>query len=509
MRGADTLHSVLLLLVAAVLGAILSFLAFPPFGPGLLIVPGIAVLLSALRLCRERSHGVLVGAVYGLVFFGGLMWWLAELELIALVLIPVQAVFLAVYGWWLVRFNERSPWVWLTMAVGSWAVMELARYHLPVGGLEWGAAGYALADFDLTRMPAWAIGTSGLTLVVVLVGALFAVGFTTGSWRWLLSPIPVVVLAGSLALLAPGVEGGAYPVAVVQGSTPCPFEHCPPNERLRTFAQHLELTTSLPDGYGGLVVWPEGSTGSTNADPMLNDEVREAIADQARRLRSTMVIGGDRVLSDTEWINANVYFDSNGEIVGEYRKYHGVPFGEYVPLRLLFDWIPALARVPRDMIRGEGPFVYEGIGSVISFEGGFSRYTYEVRKAGADVIIVNTNEASYGPDAPTSDQFINMTRMRAVELGVPVVHAAVTGKSVVIDAFGDLGPTTGLGTMEILDDTYGSSRSTVYMAIGNLVMWLAAVAAVVVWSRSLVGSRPMQLACGSMRSNTGRRDQED
>ena len=58
---------------------------------------------------------------------------------------------------------------------------------------------------------------------------------------------------------------------------------------------------------------------------------------------------GDRPISDTEWINANVVFDETGAIVTEYRKRHPVPFGEYIPARPLFDWIPELRRVPRDM----------------------------------------------------------------------------------------------------------------------------------------------------------------
>ena len=110
-----------------------------------------------------------------------------------------------------------------------------------------------------------------------------------------------------------------------------------------------------------------------------------------------------------------------------YVKQHPVPFGEYIPWRPVFEWIPALDRVPRDMIPGDGPVVFDGgVGSVISFEGGFSRYAFETRRAGANVIVVNTNNASYGL-TPASDIWMGMTRMRAVELGVPVVHAAVTG----------------------------------------------------------------------------------
>jgi apolipoprotein N-acyltransferase len=496
----------------AVVGGVISFLAFPPFGPGMLILPGIALFLWAIHEVESRRTGFWIGLVYGLVFFGGLMWWLANLELLALILVPVQALFLAVYGWWLGRFNDAPAGIRLIVAVGGWATMELIRYQYPVGGLEWGAAGYALSDNSLTRLPAMVIGTTGLTVLVVLIAAILALVVTRAPGRVTLlgGLVAVVVISGSYSWIMTGEYFGlTHPVTVVQGSTPCPFTHCPPNERLRTYEQHLELTRSLEPGTAGLVVWPEGSTGSTNADPVLNPEVRESIAAEARRLGSPMLIGGDRILSDTQWVNANVYFDTRGDIIGEYRKQHPVPFGEYIPLRPLFEWIPALDRVPRDMIPGDGPVVIDGVGSVISFEGGFSRYALQTRRAGADVIVVNTNEASYGPDAPTSDQFIGMTRMRAVELGVPVVHAAVTGKSVVIDADGSLGPITELGAMEVLQDDYGGTRATPYTSTGDLVMYLAAVLGILGWSRAaLVVSRPMQSGSSSMTSNSATPDQE-
>jgi len=476
----------------ALTGAALSVLAFPPFGPGFLIVPGVTLFLMGLRLAESRRQGLVVGLIYGLGFFAGLMWWLAELELIALVLVPVEAAFLMIYGWWLARYNDRTPGTWLVLAVGGWAVMELIRYHVPVGGLEWGAAGYALSDNLYLRLPAAAVGTSGLTVLVVLVSCALALTSTRNWDRRLLWSVPIVGLA-IIATLPSAIfqpDHGPRTVQIVQGSTPCPFEHCPPDERLRTYEQHLAVTSTIEPGTADLVVWSEGSTGSTNADPVLNEDVREAIGEQARRIESPMLIGGDRVISETEWINANVYFNAEGQILGEYRKQHGVPFGEYIPWRPLFDWIPALERVPRDMVPGYGPAVFEEIGSVISFEGGFSRYAHEVRKAGATVIVVATNEASYGPDAPTSDQFIGMTRMRAVELGVSIVHAAVTGKSTVTDNQGSFQTTTELGTEEIFIGELDASVSTPYMAIGNAVMWLAALVGIVIWwrARRLVGS---------------------
>jgi len=476
-------------------GAVLSFLAFPPFGPGILILPGLTLFLCALQLVETRKAGWWIGFLYGLVFFGGFMWWLANLELIALVLIPVQALLYAAYGWWLAGYVEESSGKWLALAIGGWAVMELVRYHFPFGGMEWGAAGYALSDNVVTRQPAAVIGASGLTVAVVAVAVILAqlANRRAGRLTLLATVTVAVVISGSSGwVVAQGVDDAdTTRVVIVQGSTPCPFEHCPPNERLRTYEQHLELTRALQSGTGGLVVWPEGSTGSTNADPVLNEEIREAIAAEARRLEARMVTGGDRIVSETEWINANVYFDADGEIVGEYRKQHPVPFGEYIPWRPVFDWIPALDRVPRDAIPGDGPALMNEVGSVISWEGGFSRYALETRRAGAEVIIVNTNTASYGI-APTSDIWIGMTRMRAVELGVPIIHAAVTGKSTVIDRKGNTGPITGLGTSEVLEDVYGGSVSTPYTTTGDLVIYLAAVGAIIVWSTALVGSGSRQ-----------------
>ncbi len=206
-------------------------------------------------------------------------------------------------------------------------------------------------------------------------------------------------------------------------------------------------------------------------------------------------MGSDRPISDAEWVNANVVFDPDGEIVGEYRKQHPVPFGEYVPLRPVFGLIPATRRVPRDMIPGEGPVIFDlvdyALGSVISFEGGFSRYARAHVREGAHVMVVATNEGSYGI-APTADQFIGMTRMRAAENQRPLIHAAVTGRSVVIDHEGEIvSELSGLGTREIIRGEFQPRGTTTWFTrFGDWFMWLSAVGAVVLWwrIRTLVGS---------------------
>jgi len=482
-------------------GAGLSALAFPRIGPGWLIIPGIALFLAGLRLARCRAQGLLYGSLHGLVFFFGVIWWISELGLVAVIPLGVAfAGFHAAYGWWLARYNDRAAGIWFLLAVGGWALMELIRYRFPVGGFEWGAAGYALSDQAWARALAPMYGTTGVTVMAVTVSA-GAVSLLRRprNW-WVLVPVPLLVVAASLLEWFEPVEYvlDGQRVAIVQGSTPCPFEHCPPDERLHTFEQHLELTKQIEPGSVFLVVWSEGSTGSFNADPVQNPEIGEAIGAEARRIGAWFLVGSDRPISETHWINANVVFNPDGEIVGEYQKQHPVPFGEYIPWRPLFEWIPDLDQVPRDMIPGEGPVVFDlgdgiRLGSVISFEGGFARYPRQHVVAGANLIVVATNEGSYGT-TPGSDQFIGMTRMRAAELELDVIHAAVTGKSTVISAGGSLQDVSGLGTEEIIYGAVaGRPDASIYAATGDIVMIAAALIGLVTWWRArrpLVVSAP-------------------
>ena len=462
-------------------------------------MPGTALFLAGLRMAKGRAHGLLYGAIYGLAFFGGLIWWLSELGLIAVLpLVIEQTAFFAAYGWWLARYHDRSAGTWFLLAVGGWALMELIRYRFPVGGFEWGAAGYALSDQVWARALAPSYGTTGVTVMTVMAAAGVVSLFRKPRNWWVLAPVPLlVVVSWILGAGQPIIDLEGQMVAIVQGSTPCPFEHCPPDERLRTFDQHLELTKQIEPGSVFLVVWSEGSTGSFNADPVQNPEIGAAIAAEARRIGAWFLVGSDRPISDTHWINANVVFNPEGEIVGEYRKQHAVPFGEYIPWRPLFEWIPDLDQVPRDMIPGDGPVVFdlgEGIrlGSVISFEGGFARYPRQHVVEGANLIVVATNEGSYGL-TPGSDQFIGMTRMRAAELGMDVIHAAVTGKSTVISAGGSLQEVSELGTEEIIYGVVSGRTPSIYARTGDVLMIAAALIGMVTWWRArrpLVVSAP-------------------
>ncbi len=477
--------------LAAIVAAVSLVGAYPPLGWGWLVVPALGIFLWALTETPTRRRACSVGFVFGLVFFGLLFPWIGELGVIALIpLVLSQAAYPALYGLLVRSVGIGGGFRWWAVAVGAWAGMEFLRVRFPVGGFGWGLAGYPMGEYVATRVGARWIGTSGWSVVLIGVAAALVVLLRNRHGRAARtlaagSVAAAVLLVAVGAVVDPTTPGPEIRVAIVQGSTPCPGEHCE-NERFRTYQQHLALTRTLAPGSVDLVVWPEGSTGGINADPVLNREVGEAIAAEARRIGAAFLVGGDRVVSDTEWVNANVVFDRTGRIVGEYRKRHPVPFGEYVPARPLFGWVRELAAVPRDMIRGTHPLVFDvgfgPFGSVISFESSFARYPRDTVRAGARLLVVATSQVSY-PYSSASDQLIGITRMRAAELGVDVVHSAVTGRSTFITDGGVVGRRTGLATSEVVVGTVRLSERgpTLYVRWGDWVqvgaVAMAAVAA--------------------------------
>ncbi len=467
-------------LFASIVAGLLAVLAFPPFGWGFLTVPAVVVFLWSLRRAASSLIATLAAAAFGITFFGLLMWWITRTEAIALLALVIsQSVFVAAFGWFVYRQRDLPLTAWVIVISGGWGLMELLRGWAPVGGLQWGGLGYALAPYASARGAASWIGVSGWTVVIVMTAAVVVrLMEDRMELRWAGSLAAVWAVLLSVGSLWPAVADGAeLTVTVVQGNTPC-VEHCA-GDRQAIYENHLRLTQALPPSSADLVVWGESATGFST-DPLLNPAVARDIEVEASRIGSYFLVGGDRPVDDEHFVNANMVFDRDGRYLGEYNKRHPVPFGEYVPWRPVFGLIPATNRVPRDMVRGSGPVVFEldsgSIGSVISFEGAFARYTRDHVAAGAKLMIVATNERSYGV-GPAADQLIDMTRMHAAENGIDLVQAAITGKSALIVDGGRVDLATGLYEEATITGTVRFRESGRTMT-GLLGDWVAAISIV-------------------------------
>ena len=169
------------------------------------------------------------------------------------------------------------------------------------------------------------------------------------------------------------------------------------------------------------------------------DEVRGTIADvgvpvvrEPRRWHPT-----DRGSGDRRLFNQAVVFDGGGAVVDVYRKTHLVPYGEYIPWKPIVGWISALDQIAYELTPGEGLHTVAAPGlpafaTPICFENSFPALDRELVRQGAEFLVVLTNNAAYDETA-ASAQHLQMSRLRAIENGRWIVHAAVSGISAFID----------------------------------------------------------------------------
>ena len=145
---------------------------------------------------------------------------------------------------------------------------------------------------------------------------------------------------------------------------------------------------------------------------------------------------GDKLL------NLDVLFDPSGAVEGTYTKRHLVPFGEPVPFRARARARrrSALSQVPRDFVPGARARALHrrrasASATLICFESAFGYQVRPLVRDGAQVIVLSTNNRSYRRSA-NSAQHLAIGQMRAAETGRPVVQAAISGITAVIDADG-------------------------------------------------------------------------
>ncbi len=475
---------------AVLASAFLMWLAFPPVDWGVVIFVAPSPLLWAMRRVTTAREAGWLGFLFGFAFWGSLLWWIKILGLVAwFPLAVIMALFTT--GWALVMYAGRyfSMWRWWILAIGSWSLMEFLRARIPFGGFPWGATGYPVGTLSWPRGAAQWIGASGWSVIVIGLAASVVIMFNRDSDRrpMELSLAVIVTFTFLGAIFAPNADGQAVRVAVVQGNSPCPRIHCE-DEKLKIYNAHMTITADIADNSADLVVWGEDSFGGA-LNPTFNGDVRRAMGVEATRIGGYLIAGGTRPGVPGSFDNYNVLFDPAGEVIGEYLKQHPVPFGEFVPFRRVLEFVPQLDQVPNDMRRGPGPVVFpievgdtRGLlGSVISFEGAFARHIRAEVRIGAQLIVVATNEGSYGV-GPASDQLIGMVRMSAASLGVDIVHVAVTGKSTIIRADGTIGKTTEMFTRDLLTGVVNlqAAPRTLYAVLGDWVQLLAILAAAAV-----------------------------
>ena len=473
----------------AIIAGLLYFLSFPPYDFWYLIFPALYLFYYSL-LSSKKSF--LSGFIFGCVAYGVILLGIQSIGLEAW--IPLTFLMGLMYGVFSKLFsylNTKSGNNFYVL-LAALAVFDLIRAYFPFGGFPWGFPSTVLLTGPIDSPLFFEVpltfrnfGPTGSSLLLQSLPLVIALGvFSKSKPKNYLKDYSIFLLIIFTIFISNYVvndyqhtqlETSELNITIVQGNSPCPGakNRCS-NERQKIYDSHLVQTQSL-EGNFDLVVWPESSTGFNN-DPGVHSRVQNDVSTEALRLDSYFLIGGDRPVQKEYFENYGIFINREGEIVDQYLKQHPVPFGEYIPFRKYLDWIPPLALVPRDMIRGDGQKIFmvndTKISTVISFEGSFQRYIRNSVLDGAELVVILTNQASYG-ESGMSDQFILMSRANAISNERPIVHAAITGKSAFIDHNGKVISKTELFETTTLNEKLEVRQTeTPYSKYGNYLNYI-------------------------------------
>jgi apolipoprotein N-acyltransferase len=527
-------------LAAAGGGAML--LAFPGSALLPLAVVGPAALALAVHGQRARS-GAWLGLVCGLVFFVPLLSWsgiyVGAFPWLALAV--SQALFLALLGAATAAVSRLRLWPLWTAAL--WVADEALRGRVPLGGFPWGRLGLSQTDGPLLALAAYG-GVPLVTFAVALTGTLAAAALLAAararraavagpggpppsgnraSVRASVRASAAVVagavavpLAGAVAWLPlPGPSltagGPTRTVAVIQGDVPeAGLEF---NARRRAVLDNhvqrtLELAAAVAAGEQpapDLVVWPENSS---DIDPYTNADAaaqinRAAEAVDAPVLVGAVVDGPGRFISNT-----GIVWDPVTGPGQTYVKRHPVPLAEYVPAREFFRlFSDKVDLVRRDFTQGTEVGVLEmggaRVGDVICFEVVYDSLVADTVRAGAGMLVVQTNNATFGY-TDQSEQQLAASRLRAVEFGRTVLVAATSGISAVVAPDGSLARRSELFTPAVfVEDVAQRDSTTLAERLGAGPEWaLTALGAAAVLAVAGPALRARRSARRSVRQST-------
>jgi apolipoprotein N-acyltransferase len=489
-------------LIAFVTGA-LSALAMAPFSfwPILFVTfPILVWLIDGAGVSRWGGIGAaaVTGWCFGFGYFvAGLYWvgyaflvdaptfgWLLPFAVLGL---PAYLAIFMGFGTALARMlwtrgALRILALGVTMTAAEWL-----RGHV-LTGFPWNAFGYALAAPLPLAQSAAVLGLWGMTFIAVVVFASPATltddrSETERPWLPLLLGIAVLVALGGWGMLrlsrTPTQLVDKVHLRIMQPDLQqdVRFNYAAKHDVMnRYLALSDRATSENPSGVKDVTVliWPE------SAFPFFLAREADALAQIAQLLShgTVLITGAVRVAEpinpkDPAVYNSIYVLDHTGSLVALYDKVHLVPFGEYLPFQRFFEQLglQALTKQRGGFLAGDlrKPIALPGAPSVLPL------ICYEIIFPGSVVAagprpgwIVNlTNDGWFGISTGPYQHF-QQARIRAIEEGLPLVRAANTGISAVVDPLGRIVNSLPLGQEGVIDSPLPRTiRAPLYARVGN------------------------------------------
>jgi apolipoprotein N-acyltransferase len=452
-------------------------LALPPYDLWPALPVAIPVLLLLLEGIAARSWraSFLAGWSFGLGYFLVAFHWIGQAFLVDaatyLWMMPFAvgglAAAMAIY-WGLAALAARLlGGQGLPLAVafaGTLAIAEDLRGRL-FTGFPWAVPGLAVDGLGPLGQAASLVGMTGLTLLLVLwAGLPLAMGRGRGQGLAavaLLALLPVLHGFGVWRLSgADGAEVAGVRLRIVQPDISQDDKWRADNAR--AIFDELKSQSAQPRQDGALpthIIWPESAVPFLiDESPVAREELATLLGGRAMLITGALRRDLSRLDADGEPAvhNSVIAFDGRGEVIGRYDKWRLVPGGEFLPFAWLLEPLGfrKVVTVPGNLQAGPGPVTLTvpgapGVALLVCYEAIFPHDLVAAAKRPGWIVNV-TNDGWFGTSTGPY-QHLAQARLRAIEQGLPIVRAANTGISAVIDGYGRYRQVLGLGQAGIVD----------------------------------------------------------
>jgi len=445
--------------------------------------------------------------------YGGMPGWLAALAV--LLLAAALALFpgLAAALWQGLRRGLRADsWPARLLLAAAWAscwtLAEWLRGTL-FTGFPWLNIGYAHAE---GMFAGWApvVGVYGLAWMSAFSAA--AIAQFAASKDKNQSPSTAIGIGAALLLGLVGIglphvawvqaDGQPFIVRLVQGNVDQADKFGQSMEQgIRRYYELADLPAKSPEDAPRLIALPE------TVIPVLQNRLDPAFwqdwTELARRRQADVILGvpmdRSQPQGDFQYTNSALLIrpDTRPEDILQsaapyYDKHHLVPFGEFIPPG--FRWFVDMMQIPLgDFYRGalpQPPFRLDQgrIAPNICYEDVFGEEILQAvrgdgRNPGANLLLNLSNLGWFG-DSWALSQHLQISRMRSLETGRPMLRATNTGMTAAIDPRGRIRavlPPLKPGVLDV--EVQGTRGLTPYVRMGNLpvLAWSALILILLLW----------------------------
>ena len=397
---------------------------------------------------------------FGFGYFAGMLSWIVEPFLVDVGnnvwMAPFALIFTAsgfAFFWAAAfgfsrRFGASDSTRAFLLAAGITGV-EFLRSEL-MSGFPWGLVGYVWSETPVIQVSA-VCGPYGMIFLTVLAGVLpLAV---RPAWAGALAACAGILalwIGGQARVDSVALTSDSYlQVRVVQPNVPQSLKWKLPHRDI-FFERLLELTREKGESDPGLIIWPE------TAATFLMGSDRGRFARIAEAANGAIVALGIRRRQGKMDFNSMIALDEKGSAFAVYDKYRLVPFGEYFPLGNYLSWLGVKGLATEEghgFSSGTGPKLLDlrSAGSflpLICYEAIFPRGMNT--GARADALLQITNDGWFGRFSGPQ-QHLAQARIRSIEQGMPLIRSANTGISAVVDGYGRIVASLGLGETGTVD----------------------------------------------------------